>query len=333
MSERVKVTIDGITIEVDPGTSILNAARQIGGDIVPPAMCYYSKLEGSGGKCRTCLVKVSKGSEKDPRPMPKLVASCRTGVMDGMEVQNITSPEVIEARKGVVEILLINHPLDCPVCDQAGECHLQDLSYEHGVANTRYEFERRTFDKIDIGDKIQLHMTRCILCYRCVYVADQLTDSREHGILGRGDASEISTYIEKAIDNDFSGNVIDVCPVGALTDRTFRFKNRVWFTKPVDAHRDCPTCKGKVTLWYKGEEVLRVTGRKDEFGEVEDFICNTCRFETKNTSDWAIEGPRQISHKSVISSNHYEMVPLPVIKQNPALMEANKVEFDRASKI
>lgn len=333
MSEKVKVTIDGITVEVDPGTSILNAARQIGGDIVPPAMCYYSKLSGSGGKCRTCLVKVSKGSEKDPRPMPKLVASCRTGVMDGMEVRNITSPEVIEARKGVVEILLINHPLDCPVCDQAGECHLQDLSYEHGVANTRYEFERRTFDRIDIGDKIQLHMTRCILCYRCVYVADQLTDSREHGILGRGDASEISTYIEKAIDNDFSGNVIDVCPVGALTDRTFRFKNRVWFTKPVDAHRDCPTCKGKVTLWYKGEEVLRVTGRKDEFGEVEDFICNTCRFDTKNTSDWVIEGPRQISHKSVISSNHYEMVPLPVIKQNQALIEANKVEFDRASKI
>ncbi|MES2875188.1 MAG: 2Fe-2S iron-sulfur cluster-binding protein [Bacteroidota bacterium] len=333
MSEKVKVTIDGITVEVDPGTSILNAARQIGGDIVPPAMCYYSKLEGSGGKCRTCLVKVSKGSEKDPRPMPKLVASCRTGVMDGMEVQNITSPEVIEARKGVVEILLINHPLDCPVCDQAGECHLQDLSYEHGVANTRYEFERRTFDKIDIGDKIQLHMTRCILCYRCVYVADQLTDSRDHGILGRGDASEISTYIEKAIDNDFSGNVIDVCPVGALTDRTFRFKNRVWFTKPVDAHRDCPKCKGKVTLWYKGEEVLRVTGRKDEFGEVEDFICNTCRFETKHTSDWVIEGPRLISHKSVISSNHYEMVPLPVIRQNPTLIEANKVEFDRASKI
>jgi len=333
MSDKVKVTIDGITVEVEPGTSILNAARQIGGDIVPPAMCYYSKLEGSGGKCRTCLVKVSKGSEKDPRPMPKLVASCRTGVMDGMEVQNITSPEVIEARKGVVEILLINHPLDCPVCDQAGECHLQDLSYEHGVADTRYEFDRRTFEKIDIGDKIQLHMARCILCYRCVYVADQITDNRVHGILGRGDASEISTYIEKAIENDFSRNVIHVCPVGALTDKTFRFKNRVWFTKPVDAHRDCPKCKGKVTLWYKGEEVLRVTGRKDQYGEVEDFICNTCRFDTKNTSDWVIEGPRHISHTSVISSNHYEMTLLPVIKENPILIEANKIEFDRATKV
>ncbi|MFD2161903.1 2Fe-2S iron-sulfur cluster-binding protein [Paradesertivirga mongoliensis] len=329
----MKVIIDGITIDVEPGTSILNAARMIGGEIVPPAMCYYSKLEGSGGKCRTCLVKVSKGSEKDPRPMPKLVASCRTTVMDGMEVQNITSPEVKEARKGVVEMLLINHPLDCPVCDQAGECHLQDLSYEHGSEATRYEFERRTFDRIDIGDKIQLHMTRCILCYRCVYVADQLTEKREHGILGRGDASEISTYIEKAIDNDFSGNVIDVCPVGALTDKTFRFKQRVWFSKPVDAHRDCPTCTGKVALWYKGEDVIRVTGRKDVYGEVEDFICNTCRFEKKNTSDWVIEGPRQISNRSVISSNHYEqLAPPPVVRKNLALQAANKEEFERATK-
>lgn len=333
MSDKVKVTIDGISVEVAPGTTILNAARQIGGDIVPPAMCYYSKLEGSGGKCRTCLVKVSKGSEKDPRPMPKLVASCRTTVMDGMEVENITSPEVVEAREGVVEMLLINHPLDCPVCDQAGECSLQDLGFEHGAAQTRYEFDRRTFERIDIGDKIQLHMNRCILCYRCTYVADQITDGRCHGVIGRGDHAEISTYIEKAIDNDFSGNVIDVCPVGALTDKTFRFKNRVWFTKPVDAHRDCPTCSGKVTLWYKGEEVIRITARKDEYNEVEEFICNTCRFDKKNTSDWVIEGPRAIANTSVISSNHYETLkPLPVIQQNPALMAANKEEFERTKK-
>jgi len=334
VSDKIKVTIDGIPVEVAPGTTILNAARQIGGDIVPPAMCYYSKLEGSGGKCRTCIVKVTKGSEKDPRPMPKLVASCRTTVMDGMEVQNITSPEVVEARKGVVEMLLINHPLDCPICDQAGECHLQDLSYEHGLASTRYEFDRRTFERQDIGDKIQLHMNRCILCYRCVFTADQITNQRVHGVLGRGDHAEISTYIEKAIDNDFSGNVIDVCPVGALTDKTFRFKNRVWFTKPVEAHRDCPTCSGKVTLWYKGEEVLRVTARKDEFGEVEEFICNTCRFDKKSTNDWIIEGPRQISNKSVISANHYETLqPLPVIKKNPELMESNKQQLERATKL
>jgi NADH-quinone oxidoreductase subunit G len=307
----IKVTIDNITIDVEPGTSILNAARAIGGEVTPPAMCYYSKLKGSGGKCRTCLVEVAAGSTADPRPMPKLVASCRTNVMDGMVVKNITSEKVIDARKGVVELLLINHPLDCPICDQAGECHLQDLSYEHGSEATRYEFARRTFEKEDIGPYIQLHMTRCILCYRCTYVADQLTNQRVHGILDRGDHSEISTYISKAIDNDFSGNMIDVCPVGALTDRTFRFKNRVWFLKPVDAHRNCEKCSGKVTLWNRGDEVYRVTARKDQWGEVEEWICNTCRFDMKRTSDWIIEGPTRVSRHSVISAGHYVSVKKP----------------------
>ncbi len=301
-----KVTIDDITIEVPDGTTILQAARMIGGDVVSPAMCYYTNLKTSGGYCRTCIVKVEKGSEKDPRPMPKPVPSCRTTVMDGMVVRNRTAPDLMEARAGVVEFLLINHPLDCPVCDQAGECHLQDLAYEHGHDSTRYEFYRRTFDPIDIGDKIKLHMNRCILCYRCVKTADQITDGRVHGVINRGDHAEISTYIEQAIDNEFSGNVIDVCPVGALTDKTFRFKSRVWYTKPVDAHRDCPTCSGKVRLWYKGEEVLRVTARKDQFGEVESFICNTCRYDKKQTSDWTIEGPTEVSRQSVISANHYE---------------------------
>ncbi len=306
-----KVTIDGIEKEVPDGTTILQAARMIGPEVTPPAMCYYSKLKTSGGYCRTCLVEVTKGSEKDPRPMPKLVASCRTTVMDGMVVTNELSPRVQEARAGIVEMLLINHPLDCPICDQAGECHLQDLSYEHGKYKTRTDFERRTFEKIDIGDHIQLSMTRCILCYRCVKVAEQITDGRVHGVINRGDASEISTYIKEAIDNDFSGNMIDVCPVGALTDKTFRFKSRVWFTKPVNAHRDCDKCSGKVTLWYKGEDVLRVTGRKDQWGEVEEFICDTCRFDKKLTADWVIEGLSVISRHSVISANKYKRLVKP----------------------
>jgi NADH-quinone oxidoreductase subunit G len=305
------VTIDDIQIEVPAGTTILQAARMIG-ENVPPAMCYYSKLEGSGGKCRTCLVQVTKGSEKDPRPMPKLVASCRTGVMDGMEVRNTTSPDVVEARKAVTEFLLINHPLDCPICDQAGECKLQDLSYEHGRPKSRYQFKRREFDRIDIGNKIQLHMNRCILCYRCTQVAEQLTPQRVHGVMNRGEVSEISTFIEAAVDNDFSGNMIDVCPVGALTDKTFRFKSRVWFTKPVDAHRDCPTCSGKVTLWYQGEEVLRVTSRKDKWNEAIDFICNECRFDKKETTDWVIDGPAKIETSSVIAQNHMKF-ELPVV--------------------
>jgi NADH-quinone oxidoreductase subunit G len=305
-----RLTIDGIEVEVADGSTILNAARQIGGDVVPPAMCYYTSLKDSGGKCRVCLVKVAQGSAKDPRPMPKLVASCRTPVADGMVVQNLTSPEVLEARKGVVEFLLINHPLDCPVCDQAGECDLQNLAFEHGASKTRYEEERRTFENIDIGDKIKLHMNRCILCYRCTFVADQLTNERVHGVLNRGDASEISTYIEKAVENDFSGNMIDVCPVGALTDKTFRFKSRVWFTKPLDAHRNCDKCSGKVVLWTKGDDVLRVSARKDHYGEVKEFICNECRYDHKNMADWQVEGPRHIERNSVISQNHYEKIDL-----------------------
>jgi NADH-quinone oxidoreductase subunit G len=324
----VKITFDGIEVEVEEGTTILNAARKIGGEVVPPAMCYYTPLKGSGGKCRACLVKVAAGSAKDPRPMPKLVASCVTPVQDGMVVENTTNPDVLAARKGVVEMLLINHPLDCPICDQAGECDLQNFSYEHGTSATRYEEERRTFEKIDIGPLIQLHMTRCILCYRCVYTADQITEKRVHGVLGRGDAAEIGTYIENVIDNEFSGNVIDVCPVGALTDKTFRFKNRVWFTKPMDAHRDCPTCSGKVVLWMRGNDVLRVTGRKDKYGEVQEFICNTCRFDKKDVNEWTVEGPRHIDQGSVISANHYELPVLnvPVVPNLPGSTEEDLKE-------
>jgi NADH-quinone oxidoreductase subunit G len=327
MSEEIKkfkITIDGQTTEVAPGTTILNAARQIGGKSGPPAMCYYSKLENSGGRCRTCLVEVSKGSEADPRPMPKLVASCRTTVMDGMEVKNLTSEKTQEARKAVTEFLLLNHPLDCPICDQAGECHLQDLGYEHGNQMTRTDFERNTYEADDLGPNIKLNMNRCILCARCVLVANQLTDQRDHGILFRGEKAEISTYLNKAITNDFSGNMIDVCPVGALTDKTFRFSSRVWFTKPVDATCKCEKCSGKAVLWMKGDEILRVTARKDQYGEVEEFICNECRFERKDVKYWNIEGPRHISRHSVISANHY---------MKPQDMEVKRLEYETAKEI
>lgn len=301
----MKVSIDGHEIEVEPGTTILQAARMMGGPSVPPAMCYYSKLDDTGGNCRACLVEVSKGSSADERPMPKLMASCKTTVMEGMEVKNLSSPRVMEARKAVTEFLLINHPLDCPVCDQAGECDLQNLSFQHGKEATRFKEDKRTFEPEDIGDKIQLHMNRCILCYRCVRVAEQITDGRVHGVCGRGEHAQISTYISAAIDNDFSGNMIDVCPVGALTDKTFRFKSRVWFNKPYDAHRDCKKCSGKTTVWMFGDEIQRVTGRKDIYHEVDEFICNDCRFDHKDTADWVIEGPRKFEKFSVINQNNY----------------------------
>jgi NADH-quinone oxidoreductase subunit G len=148
------------------------------------------------------------------------------------------------------------------------------------------------------------------LCYRCVYAAEQLTNERVHGVINRGDVSEISTYIQNAIDKDFSGNIIDVCPVGALTDKTYRFKQRVWFSKPFDAHRNCTKCSGKTVIWKKGDDIIRITARKNEFGEVEDFICNECRFEHRDLNDWTIEGPREMDKDSVITANKYE---LPVV--------------------
>ena len=198
---------------------------------------------------------------------------------------------------------------------------MQDLGYTHGNATTRYEEERRTFEPIDIGDKIKLHMNRCILCYRCVEVANQLTNQRVHGVLNRGEHAEISTYIEQAIDNDFSGNMIDVCPVGALTDKTFRFKSRVWFLKPMEATCACTKCSGSVVLWMFGKEIYRVTARKDKYGEVENigdktaWICNECRFEKKDLAKWNVIGPRVIDRHSVISQGKYETNIEPTIKK------------------
>ena len=304
--QNVKVTIDGVDIMVPPGTTILQAARMLDNESVPPAMCFYTPLTESGGKCRTCLVRVAAGSEKEPRPMPKLMPSCKTTVMDGMVVEVKSSAKVQEARSGVTELLLINHPLDCPVCDQAGECDLQNLAFEHGKAGSRYDFQRQEFEKEDIGDYISLNKERCIVCYRCVFAAHQLCDKREHGVLFRGDKAEISTLISESLDNEFIGNIIDVCPVGALTDRTFRFKSRVWFTNQFDAHRDCDKCCGKTVVHKQGDEIIRVSARKDKWGEVENWVCNTCRFEKKDNTDWTIEGPRKIDRQSVQSLNHYE---------------------------
>jgi NADH-quinone oxidoreductase subunit G len=147
--------------------------------------------------------------------------------------------------------------------------------------------------------------------------------------LNRGDASEISTHIQKAVDNDFSGNMIDVCPVGALTDKTFRFKSRVWFTNPLDAHRDCKKCSGNVVLWTKGEEVLRVSARKDQYGEVKEFICNECRYDHKNKQDWTIEGPRHIDRHSVIGQNHYERTDLVKLQKEIS----RQIEFEKGKQL
>lgn len=330
----MKITIDEHTIEVEPGTTVLQAARMIGGPCVPPTMCYYSKLKDCGGKCRCCLVEVSKGSERDPRPMPKLQPSCVTAVQDGMEVKSATSERAVKARKAITEMLLINHPLDCPVCDQAGECNLQDLAYENKAYHSRYTEEKNTYPKEDIGPYIELNKNRCIICYRCVRLADQITDGRVHGVMGRGDHAEISTYINNAVENDFSGNMIDVCPVGALTDKTFRFDSRIWFNKKFDAHRNCSKCSGKAVLWMFGDEVQRVSARKDEWNEVEDFICNECRFDHKDANDWVIEGPRKFAKNSVLNVNNYtKPVKKVALNQDDLVTEGRKQDQQKISMV
>src|SRR6187431_3247284 len=224
-----KVTIDGISIDVPEGTTILQAARMIGGPIVPPAMCYYTSLKTSGGYCRTCIVNVTKGSEKDPRPMPKPVPSCRQTIMDGMEVQGITSPALMEARKGVVEFLLINHPLDCPICDEAGQCKLQDYAFTNSRGESRFEEVKTHKDKrVAFGPNVLFDGERCISCSRCIRFGEEIAEQPILSFVHRGDHVTIEPFPGTQLDNPVSMNVIDICPVGALTSRDFRFKARAW---------------------------------------------------------------------------------------------------------
>ncbi len=260
-----KVKIDGFEVEVPDGTTILNAARQIGGDIVPPAMCYYSTLQGSGGKCRTCLVQVTKGSEKDPRPMPKLVASCQTFVQDGMEVANISSEQVLEARRGVVEFLLLNHPLDCPICDQAGECKLQEFSLEYGKGGSRFRENKVKKPKnVVIGPRVTLDDERCILCSRCIRFMQEIAKDDCLGFVNRGSYSTLTVAPGRQLDSNYSLNTVDICPVGALTSSDFRFKMRVWFlkeTKTIDVH--CGT-GSNIVIGSREGVVYRITPRDND---------------------------------------------------------------------
>jgi NADH-quinone oxidoreductase subunit G len=255
------ITIDGQTIEVADGTTILQAARMIGPEVAPPTMCYYSKLKTSGGYCRTCLVEVSKGSEKDPRPMPKLVASCRTAVMDGMEVKNITSEKVIEARKSVVEFLLINHPLDCPICDQGGECDLQDITLNYGSDRSRFfEIKRGVEDK-QCGPIIKTIMTRCIHCTRCVRFLSELTGVDTLGSIGRGEHMEIGTYLNKYIKTELSGNLVDLCPVGAITSKPYAFLSRPWELKSTESIDLFDSIHSNIRIDTRGYEIVRILPR------------------------------------------------------------------------
>jgi NADH-quinone oxidoreductase subunit G len=215
-----KVVIDGENLEVAAGTTILQAALTVGREI--PHYCYHAGLS-IAGNCRMCLVEVEKA--------PKLVIGCYTPVAEGMVVHT-ESAKVKEARSAMMEFFLINHPLDCPICDQAGECRLQEYSVEHGSGASRYTEPKLALSKaVDIGRHVMLDQERCIQCSRCVRFCDEVTHTSELDFFQRGERSQIGIFPGKRLDNAYSGNVVDLCPVGALTLKEFRFQTRVWYLK------------------------------------------------------------------------------------------------------
>ena len=211
-----KLTIDGSEIEVPAGTTILQACELAGIEVAH--FCFHERL-AIAGNCRMCLVEV----EKSPKP----IASCAMPVGDGMVVHT-KSPKALKAQKGVMEFLLINHPLDCPICDQGGECDLQDQAMAYGFDRGRFEENKRAVRDKDFGPLVETHMTRCIHCTRCIRFLTEIAGVEELGATGRGENMEITTYIERALGSELSANIIDLCPVGALTSKPYAFIARPW---------------------------------------------------------------------------------------------------------
>ena len=216
MSTTVNVEIDGRAVQVPSGSTVIDAAHKL--DIYVPHFCWHKKLT-IAANCRMCLVDV----EKAPKPMP----ACATPVTEGMKVRT-HSDAAINAQKGVMEFLLINHPLDCPICDQGGECQLQDLAVGYGASSSRYEEPKRVVLNKNLGPLISTDMTRCIHCTRCVRFGQEIAGVMELGMIGRGEHAEIIAFVGKTVDSELSGNVIDLCPVGALTSKPFRYTARTW---------------------------------------------------------------------------------------------------------
>jgi NADH-quinone oxidoreductase subunit G len=261
--DTVSLTIDGKSVTAEKGRTVLQAAIESG--IRVPYYCYHPGL-GIDGSCRVCIVKIEK--------MPKLQTSCSTTVAEGMVVYTQT-PDVVEARASVFEFLLINHPLDCPVCDKGGECPLQDFSYSFGPNDSRMGFPRRVFDgegvkaDVDFGPTLMLNRNRCILCTRCVRFMKEVDTDAQINIVDRGYGSEIATFQEEGVHSLLSGNLMDVCPVGAITTRDYRFKARPW-DNPEAVDTICTLCeKGCNTTawlkakpeWAKGARLARMTPR------------------------------------------------------------------------
>ena len=260
-----KVTIDGITLEVPNGSSVLQACEAAGKEI--PRFCYHDRLS-IAGNCRMCLVEV----EKSPKP----VASCAFPVADGMVVKT-DSPMVRNARRGVMEFLLINHPLDCPICDQGGECDLQDQSMGYGLDHSRYHEHKRAVDDKYLGPLVKTVMTRCIQCTRCVRFLHEIAGVPELGATGRSEDMEITTYVERALTSELSGNIIDICPVGALTSKPYAFVARPWELAKIDSIDVLDAVGTNIRVDTRGPEVLRILPRLNEDVN-EEWLADKSRF-------------------------------------------------------
>ncbi len=263
-----KFVLDGKEIEFEPGQTIIQAAKKHGIDI--PHFCWHESLSISGN-CRVCLVEVEK--------IPKLVIACSTLAAEGMVVHS-ASEKTLAARNAVMEFILINHPLDCPICDEAGECKLQDYAYEHSAGESRFTEEKNHKDKrVPLGPYVMFDAERCISCSRCIRFCDEIAKDPELTFVKRGDRVTIVTYPGEQMDNPYSLNTTDICPVGALTNRDFRFKARVWdmsSTKSV-----CTGCSRGCNseIWVRNNEVLRLTPRYNE--EVNSYwMCDHGRINT-----------------------------------------------------
>ncbi|MFN9153725.1 MAG: NADH-quinone oxidoreductase subunit NuoG, partial [bacterium] len=247
-----KLEVDGKPVEVRDGAMVMEAANALG--IYVPHFCYHKKLT-IAANCRMCLVEV----EKAPKPLP----ACATPVTEGMKVST-HSPKAVQAQKGVMEFLLINHPLDCPICDQGGECQLQDLAVGYGASESRYDEMKRVVPNKNLGPLIATDMTRCIHCTRCVRFGQEIAGVMELGMAGRGEHSEIMPFVARTVDSELSGNMIDICPVGALTSKPFRFTARTWELtrrKSVSPH---DSLGANLMVQVKGNRVLRVLPLENE---------------------------------------------------------------------
>jgi len=260
-------TIDGVKVTVERGTTILEAARKIG--IYIPHYCYHPKLS-IVASCRLCLVEVER--------VPKLVPSCSTPLGEG-QIIHTQSEKARRAREQQMEALLINHPLDCPVCDQAGHCQLQRYSMDHGTQDSRFRFPKRTYPKPDLGPFIDLERNRCILCTRCVRFLEEVAGNPELAVMSRGNDAYIGTFMEQPIKGEFAGNVIDICPVGSLTDKVWRFRSRIWEMQSIPSI--CPHCAVGCNLNLdrrrRTHDVLRITPRINPRVN-DEWICDKGRF-------------------------------------------------------